>query len=493
MKKYLVVLLSILLLLTIACGNKESESPEKEEVEVAIEEGEIEKEVESKEDTEELGTEDYYETEFWKAIIPKDWKKDEDKSSDDDKIIVFNSGNGEEIAKVSINNNGYPNDIRIALEEQRWSQIDFIDKNVEGGIYIGEDYGIIFPYYSDLKALARNVPKNTNIEIILTGDTLSTEGETMLESFTLLTEDVGHVDPPYAHEGEDLSPTTGEVSIGDYKFSAEYLKLNPIIPTYETFNVYGEQNGNYFYLIKYDELYIYDMNDGMKLVKTEIFPDQYKGIATSPNGKTYITESYSDSFILEGTELSETELGTTNRLTLHPSGTWGIEHHFTIDDINRVTINEDGTVTTEAIAFIGEDGNPVQKMAANLFILEEKIAIPGNMADDSGYVLGIYNMDGTLDKVLRNKEDKNLGSISGVIEGRDTYFAADANLRAFYLWDKSGNFLGEIDDKDILGTSYPWMAKFFKGVDGNNYLVGTEEREDKSSKEVIVYKINTNL
>ena len=103
MKKYLVVLLSILLLLTTACGHKELESPEKEEVEVAIEEGEIEKEVESEEDTEELATEDYYETEFWKAIIPKDWEKDEDKSSDDDKTIVFNDENGEEIAKVSVN------------------------------------------------------------------------------------------------------------------------------------------------------------------------------------------------------------------------------------------------------------------------------------------------------------------------------------------------------------------------------------------------------
>lgn len=486
MKKLLLVFLSIFLLLTVACGDKGEKPPEKEEVKVAEEVTE--------ETKEEFAPEDYYKSVFWKAVIPKDWEKNEEKSSDDDKTIVFNGSNGEQIAKIYISVGGSPKDIRKELEKLELSETDFIDKNVENGIYIGEEYGILFPSYSNLKAMARNIPKETNIEIQFAGDKLSAEAENLLKSFVLLTEDTGHTDPPYAHEGEEFAPTTGEISIGDYKFSAEYIKLDPVIPTYETFKTFGAQNGNYFYLVKNDELYIYDMNDSMKLVKTEKLPNEYSAIVASPNGKTYVTEPYKDSFILEGLEVEKTALDIKNKLTLHPSGTWGIEHNFSIDDINKVTINDDGTMTSEPIAFVGADGNPVQKMAANLFILEEKIAIPGGTeGEDSVYALGIYNTDGTLDVLLKNKDDKNLGSITGIIEGTNTYFAADANMRAFYLWDKTGNFLGEVEDSDILGTNYPWMAKFFKGMDGNTYLVGTEERPDKSSNEVIVYKINTNL
>ena len=125
-------------------------------------------------------------------------------------------------------------------------------------------------------------------------------------------------------------------------------------------------------------------------------------------------------------------------------------------------------------------------MAAELYILNDRIAIAGSAADESGYIVGIYHPDGTLDKILRNENDENLGSISGMVEGENTYLGCDANLRDFYLWDKEGNFLGTAEDGDLLGPNCPWMSTL-RDKRKSVYCMHTKQRRQFIEKKFLCF------
>lgn len=493
MKRWIAVCIC-LLLFTAACTGEAATAETEAAVDTADAETEMETEEETEAQTEEADiAEANYENAYWKAVIPDEWEVNAEDSSEDESSMVFNGTDGETAARVHISESADPSPIRSAVEEAGFSQEDLQNQTLEDGVFVGDHYGFSYTVFGGQQIEFRSQEHQINGSIMLRGDDITEEEQKFLDTFVLLTETYTETDPPFAHEGESYQAQTGSVSVGDYTLDAEFLQLEPVLPTYKTFYCNGRQSGDHFYIVKLGELFTYDLADQMKLIHTEKLDHSITEMSVMADGSVLLSEPYEQNYLLIEEGTTPFAIDTDLLLTLHSSGTWGISHFFDMDDIEKITFNEDGSVTQEPIHFADKNGEAVQNMAAGLFVLSNRIAIAGNSDQADAYVIGIYHTDGSLDRMLRFEDGESLGSISGVVEGENAYLACDANMRAFYLWDKEGNYLGEVDDNELLGTSYPWKSAFFTGEDGHFYLVCTQQREDKSSNEILVYRIDANL
>ena len=125
----------------------------------------------------------------------------------------------------------------------------------------------------------------------------------------------------------------------------------------------------------------------------------------------------------------------------------------------------------------------------NVNVDENNIYICANAADDSGHKVFVYNKDGVLQKILCDAEGKGLGSVTFVTQTANGYIGFDGNMRDVILWNNDGTFIAEISDGDLFATSYPWFFSSTMLSDGSILTLMTEEREDKSATEVIVFQI----
>lgn len=62
-------------------------------------------------------------------------------------------------------------------------------------------------------------------------------------------------------------------------------------------------------------------------------------------------------------------------------------------------------------------------------------------------------------------------------------------MRRLYFWSKDGNFIGVIQVKDLLGTDYPWLEDMQLMEDGSVLLALTQEREDESADELMLFRL----
>ena len=56
--------------------------------------------------------------------------------------------------------------------------------------------------------------------------------------------------------------------------------------------------------------------------------------------------------------------------------------------------------------------------------------------------------------------------------------------------DKDGNYVGAVKDKDLFSTKYPWFCDSVLTPQGSIFTVITDERQDKSADEVVVFQLN---
>ncbi|MBQ4054510.1 MAG: hypothetical protein IJD17_02270, partial [Clostridia bacterium] len=110
-------------------------------------------------------------------------------------------------------------------------------------------------------------------------------------------------------------------------------------------------------------------------------------------------------------------------------------------------------------------------------------------ADDSGHKVFIYDENGALQKTLCDSEGEGLGSITYFARTANGYIGFDGNMRSVLLWDNDGSFIAEPEDDGLFGTSYPWFASSTMLSDGSILTVMTEEREDRSATEVLVFNV----
>ena len=132
-------------------------------------------------------------------------------------------------------------------------------------------------------------------------------------------------------------------------------------------------------------------------------------------------------------------------------------------------------------------------MLQDVAVTDQHILVAGNLADESADTkIAVYDSEGNQRMLLGGSEISDpdcLGWITGMVETANGFMAADGNMRRLYFWSKDGNFIGVIQVKDLLGTDYPWLEDMQLMEDGSVLLALTQEREDESADELMLFRL----
>ena len=125
----------------------------------------------------------------------------------------------------------------------------------------------------------------------------------------------------------------------------------------------------------------------------------------------------------------------------------------------------------------------------NVSVDKNNIYVCASAADESGHKVFVYNKNGVLQKTLCDAQGEGLGSVTFVTQTANGYIALDGNMRDVLLWKKDGTFIAETSDEDLFDTNYPWFCSSTLLSDGSILTLMTDEREDQSATEVLVFQM----
>lgn len=307
--------------------------------------------------------------------------------------------------------------------------------------------------------------------------------EGLLKGLSITLEDVGHVDGPWEWEGDAFTSDNHSVTAGGFTVNSKFIPFEEYISTFETFDHGIAAIGDSVYVLVDGELRECHF-DGVELTfvtPIELPEDDYTNINSTTDGSLWLSGSMNDILrIKDGAVVNTYE--DINYLAMHPSGAWGVDY-FVSNECSLVTFNGD-TYSKTPVTF--EETDTIM----NVNVDENNIYVCASAADDSGHKVFVYNKDGVLQKTLCDAEGEGLGSITFVTQTANGYIGFDANMRDVLLWDNNGAFLDEISDSDLFDTSYPWFCSSTVLSDGSILTLMTEEREDRSATELIVFQVN---
>ena len=303
-----------------------------------------------------------------------------------------------------------------------------------------------------------------------------------LKGLTFTLADVGNEDGPWEWEGEAFSTDDHSVTAGTFTVTSKFIPFEEYISTFETFNHGIAAVGDTVYVLVNGEIRECHFN-GTELVfvrPIELPEDDYEFIHTTADGSLWLSGSMNDILRLKDGAVANTYEDIDN-LAMHPSGMWGVDY-FVSNECNIVTFSGD---TYSATPIIFKEADTIM----NLCVDENNIYVCASAADESGHKVFVYSKDGVLLKTLCDAEGEGLGSITFVTQTANGYIGFDGNMRDVILWDNEGTFLAEISDSDLFDTSYPWFCSSTVLSDGSILTLMTDEREDRSATEVIVFQV----
>ncbi len=306
--------------------------------------------------------------------------------------------------------------------------------------------------------------------------------QALLDGITFKLKDIGNEDGPWEWEGTPFSATDKSVTAGSLNIQSKWITLDEYISTFETFDHSVAAVGNNIYLLVDGELRKCALVDGTLafVEKIELPEDDYESVEATSDGTLWLSGSMNDIICIKNDKITTTYEDIDN-LAMHPSGTWGI-NYFTSNECSKVTFNGD-TYTSVPMNF-----KEVETIM-HLNVDENNIYVCGSAADDSGHKVFVYNADGKLQKTLCDAEGEGLGSITFMAKSANGYIGFDGNMRDVLIWDNDGKFVAEVSGEDLFSTNYPWFCNSALLSDGSIITIMTEEREDKSATELVVFTV----
>ncbi len=306
--------------------------------------------------------------------------------------------------------------------------------------------------------------------------------QALLDGITFNLKDIGNEDGPWEWEGTPFSATDKSATAGSLNIQSKWITLDEHISTFETFDHSVAAVGNNIYLLVDGELRKCILVDGAlafdKVI--ELPEDDYESVEATSDGTLWLSGSMNDIICIKNDKIATTYEDIDN-LAMHPSGTWGV-NYFTSNECSKVTFNGD-SYTSVPMNFKEVD------TIMHLNVDENNIYVCGSAADDSGHKVFVYSADGKLQKTLCDAEGEGLGSITFMAKSANGYIGFDGNMRDVLLWDNDGKFVAEISDGDLFSTNYPWFCNSALLSDGSIITIMTEEREDKSATELVVFTV----
>lgn len=437
-----------------------------------------------------------YEGSKWEAMIPEDWVVDEEGSASYDlqERTRFKDGKGNVVAEIQVEKTEDPNNFRDFVITEGYTLEDYKERKIEKGIEIGDDYGI--QYIDELEGeeangvRMRNEGSATDTYFLFVGKERPKELDNILTTFKSKFENIDHKDPPSGNEGKRYEPLgVSSKKAGEINFAAEYLALSEPLVTYSVFDFDMTTSSDYFYVLSKKKVYIYNAKESMKLEKEIDLPAKYELIDSTTDGRVWVSGRRDNVQIIEGLEITGNYEIKENLLHIHPSGEWGIDGYITMEDMEKVNFDKDGKMQSEKFAFTDEAGNFVQKHASEIYFLEDKIAVYGNLSENDVQAVCLYDYDGKWIQTLVGAEELTIGTITGLVETQKYYIASDMTYNKCHIWDKEGNNQEALELMDVIQGHQFGEFQIKKSIDGNYYLILTDKREDSSSYEILLFKM----
>lgn len=467
MKKYLALVLVLIMLLSLtACGGKDNNNTDTPSGGSAIETA--------------LFSLDYDQS-VW-TYYEEDTSNEEDYCSvvlqiadpEDPDYYLINA----EI-EVSIDE---PYDFREDLVYYGFDQYEYAVNNKYETVSIG---GVDLLKYEDddtLKYFNRieNAGATVNIDVDAE-DIADSRISDLLKGLTINVSDTGNEDGPWEWEGTPFSASDKSVTAGSLTIESNWIELDEYISTFETFDHSVATVKDTVYILVDGELRKYTLSgDKLTFVNTiELPEDDYTSVEATNDGTLWLSGSMNDIVCLKNDTVSAT-YEDIDDLAMHPSGSWGIDY-FTSSECEKITFNG-GTYTATTMNFSEVD------TIMHLNVDENNIYVCGSDAD-SNHKVFVYSADGKLVTTLCDAEGEGLGSITFMASSKNGYIGFDGNMRDVILWDNDGKFVAEISNGDLFSTYYPWFCNSALLSDGSILTIITEEREDKSATELVVFTV----
>ncbi len=376
-----------------------------------------------------------------------------------------------------------PYDFREDLVYYGFDQYEYAVNNKYETVEIG---GVsLLKYEKDDKLLYFNRIENAGATVTVkidAEDTSDTRIADLLKGLKISLKDIGNEDGPWEWEGTPFVAENKGVIVGSSKIQSQWIKLDEYISTFETFNHSVAAVGNNVYLLVDGELRKCALTDGSLafVEKIDLPEDDYDSIEATSDGNLWLSGSMNDIICLKNDKVAKTYEDIDN-LAMHPSGKWGVDF-FTSNECNKVTFNGD-TYTSTPMKFAEVD------TIMHINVDEDNIYVCASAADESGHKVFVYNTDGKLQKVLCDENGEGLGSVTFMAKSKNGYIGFDGNMRDVILWDNDGKFVTLFSDDSLFSTSYPWFCNSALLSDGSIITIMTDEREDKSATEVIVFTV----
>ena len=304
----------------------------------------------------------------------------------------------------------------------------------------------------------------------------------LLEGITFNIKDIGNEDGPWEWEGEKFSAEDASIAAGAFTVTSTFVPFEAPVTTFETFDHSVAAIGDRVYVLVDGELSEchYDGACLAFVEKIELPEDDYERIEATSDGTLWVSGGLNDILCIKGGSIVATYEDIDN-LAIHPSGTWGVDY-FTSNECEIVTFSGNAYTSTP-VTFKEAD------TIMHLCVDENNIYVCASANDESGHKVFIYSKDGVLQKTLCDAEGEGLGSVTFVTQTANGYIAFDGNMRDLLLWDNNGAFVAEISDGELFGTNYPWFCDSTVLSDGSILTLMTDEREDKSATELIVFNV----
>ena len=306
----------------------------------------------------------------------------------------------------------------------------------------------------------------------------------VMKSIAFTASGTDNIDPPLPWEGEPFSGSTVSQTVGTHTLTAQFLPMGEPLVTYETFNHDIVVVGDKVYLLSDCALYQYAY-DGTSLTFVKEIPldSEYEFLEKGADGNI-ILSSFMEPVIGHNGEAVQFSYEGPDNFAVAPGATWGISWFYSGEDCQLYSFNN-GALTGSPFPFTEVDS------IRQVNIDSQYILVSGSAKADGDQYIFVYDYSGELQMQLGGEPNGfGLGSITYATSTSNGFLALDGNMREVVLWTADGTWIGAVDDGDLFGTSYPWIAAADMAEDGSILVVMSEERADESADEVLVFKLS---
>ena len=306
----------------------------------------------------------------------------------------------------------------------------------------------------------------------------------VIENISFTASGTDNIDPPWPWEGDPFSGSTLSQMVGTYNLTAQFLPMEEPLVTYETFEHDIVVMGDKVYLLSDCALYQYAYDgDSLAFVKEIELPGEYEILEKGADGNLVLSRFMEPVFGHNG-DSAQFSYDGPDKFAVAPGGTWGISWFVSGEDCELYAF-QNGALSGSPFPF-----NEVDTIS-QVCIDSNYILVSGSAVDDGEQYIFVYDYSGELQLQLGGEPDGiGLGSITYATSTPNGFLALDGNMREVVLWSADGAWIGAVDDGDLFGTGYPWIAAADIADDGSILVVMSDTRTDESADEVLVFKLS---